>query len=193
MWAFESPFERYMSERILSFAYLMCPSVSRPKALKKCLRFAMFNFCKTWQNMFEIGLKKIWSVRTKIEIKIRRQGFVVYVLIYPLSKFESNRTNSLRGLAFYNVRFKWKNWFDKTALNMSIRQVIFTSGQNFKPPFFCQYLIFCSIFLYVTRLHLDHLKEIVDLQVYCNLKGLGNLAGHVRRHFWWHVPSSLQV
>ena len=35
----ESPFERYMSERILSFAYLMCPSVSGPKALKTCLRF----------------------------------------------------------------------------------------------------------------------------------------------------------
>ena len=31
----ESPFERYMSQRILSFAYLMCPSVSGPKALKK--------------------------------------------------------------------------------------------------------------------------------------------------------------
>ena len=37
----KSPFESYMSEQILSFAYLMCPSVSGPKALKKqCLRFA---------------------------------------------------------------------------------------------------------------------------------------------------------
>ena len=37
----KSPFQSYMSEQILSFAYLMCPSVSRPKALKKqCLRFA---------------------------------------------------------------------------------------------------------------------------------------------------------
>ena len=31
----ESPFERYMSERILFFAYLMCSSVSGAKALKK--------------------------------------------------------------------------------------------------------------------------------------------------------------
>ena len=55
----ESPFERYMSERILSFAYLMCPSVSGPKALKrKCLRFAIFNFSEKLQNIFEIGLKK---------------------------------------------------------------------------------------------------------------------------------------
>ena len=40
-----SPFERYMSKRILSFAYLMCPSVSAAKTLKEtCLRFAIFNF-----------------------------------------------------------------------------------------------------------------------------------------------------
>ena len=31
----ESRFERYMSERILSLAYLIRPSVSEPKALKK--------------------------------------------------------------------------------------------------------------------------------------------------------------
>ena len=64
----ESPFERYISERILSFAYLMCPSVSKPKAQKKaCLRFAIFNFSEKLQNIFEIALTKIWSVRTKID------------------------------------------------------------------------------------------------------------------------------
>ena len=73
--------------------------------------------------------------------KIRRHVFVVYVLIYPLSKFEGHWTNSLWVLAFFSVRFKWKNWFEKTALNMLIRRVIFTSGQNLKPPFLCQYLI----------------------------------------------------
>ena len=61
MRASESPFERYMSERILPLAYLMCPSVSGPKAQKKktCrLRFAIFNFSEKLQNIFEIGLKK---------------------------------------------------------------------------------------------------------------------------------------
>ena len=68
MRASELPFERYMSERILSFAYLMCTSVSEPKALKKtCLRFAIFNFSEKLRNIFEIGLKK-WSVRTRIAL-----------------------------------------------------------------------------------------------------------------------------
>ena len=40
--------------------------------------------------------------------KIRRLVFVVHVLIYPLSKFGGNWTNSLWVLAFYSVRFKWK-------------------------------------------------------------------------------------
>ena len=48
--------------------------------------------------------------------KIRRQVFVVYLLIYPLSKFGGNRTNPLWVLTFYSVRFKWNNWFEKTAL-----------------------------------------------------------------------------
>ena len=38
--------------------------------------------------------------------KFRRHVFVVHVLIYPLSKFGANWTNSLRVLAFYSVRFK---------------------------------------------------------------------------------------
>ena len=52
----ESPFERYMSERILSFAYLMCASVCGPNTLKKtCLLFAIFNFSENLQNIFEIA------------------------------------------------------------------------------------------------------------------------------------------
>ena len=61
MRAHELPSERYMSKRILCFAYLMCSSVSGAKALKKtCLRFAIFNFnfSEKLQNIFEIGLKK---------------------------------------------------------------------------------------------------------------------------------------
>ena len=138
------PFERYMSKRILFFAYLMCSSVYG----------AISNFSEKLY-IFEIGLKKygvfvqkLLSLIKYYERKIRRHVFVLYVLIYPLSKFGGNRTNSLWVLAFYSVRFKWKNWFEKTALNMSIRRVIFTSGQNLKPPFLCQYSIFLRIFYF---------------------------------------------
>ena len=84
--------------------------------------------------------------------KFRRHVFVVYVLIYPLSKFGGNRTNSPWVLAFYSVRFKWKNWFEKTALNMPIRWVICTCGQYLKPPFLCQYLIFFNYFFWIIAL-----------------------------------------
>ena len=62
MQAPEPPFPRYKSKRILCFAYLMCSSVSWPKALKKrCLRFVMFNFSEKLQNIFEIGFKKYFE------------------------------------------------------------------------------------------------------------------------------------
>ena len=90
----ESAYECYMSEPILPFAYLTCPSVSGAKALKKCLRIAIFNFSEKLQSIFEIGLKtygvftqKLLSLKKCFKRKIRRHVFVVYVLIYPLSKF----------------------------------------------------------------------------------------------------------
>ena len=92
---------------------------------------------------------------------IRGHVFVVFVLIYPLSKFGGNRTNSLWVLAFYSVLFKWKSWLEKTALNMSIRRVIFTSDKNLKPLFLFQYLIFLRIF---------SLDESSCLDLYINLK-----------------------
>ena len=150
-----------MSKRILFFIYLMCSAVSGAKALKKmCPRFAIFNFSEKLQNIFEIGFKKYGvlvqkslSLKQYFKEKIRRQLiFVVYVLIYPLSRFRGNRTNSLWVLPFYSVRFNWKNWFEKKALNMSIRRVIFTSGQNLKPPFLCQYLIFFSNFFFTLEI-----------------------------------------
>ena len=156
-----SPFERCMWERILSFACFSNVSLSfrAQSAKKECLRFAIFNFSDKLQNIFEIGLKKYGVFVQKslllknfLKEKIRRHVFVVYVLIYPLSKFGGNRTNSLWVLAFYScVRFKWKNWFEKTALNMSIRRVIFTSGQNLKPSFLCQYLMFFNNFFFYIR------------------------------------------
>ena len=124
---------------------------------------------------FRNSIIKLWSVCTKIALikrtfrkKIRRHHFVVYVLIYALLKFGGNRTNSLWVLAFYSVRFKWKNWFKKTALNMSIRRVTFTSVQNLKPPFLCQYLIFFNDFFFYFRDFIGNLKKMVDLK-YCTV------------------------
>ena len=95
--------------------------------------------------------------------KIRWQVVVFYVLIYPLSKFGGNRTNSLWVLAFYNVPFKWKKWFEKTALNMSIRRVIFTSGQNLRT-----------------------FAPIATAHLYC---AHHSLSTHVPRHFQAHALS----
>ena len=148
----KSPVERYMSERILSFAYLMCPSVCRPNELKNMSVICHIQF--QWK-VTEHFWNRIWSVHKKslslkkyFERKICRHVFVVYVLIYPLSKFGSNQTNSLWVLAFYRVRFKWKIGLEKTALNMSIRWLIFTFGQNLRPPFLCQYWIFFNDFFF---------------------------------------------
>ena len=58
MRALESHFERYMSERILSFAYLMCPSISGHKAQNKLSEISILNFSEKAQNIFGKGLKK---------------------------------------------------------------------------------------------------------------------------------------
>ena len=148
----KSPVERYMSERILSFAYLMCPSVCRPNELKNMSVICHIQFQWKVTEIFEIGygvfIKNHSHWKNISKEKICRHVFVVYVLIYPLSKFGSNQTNSLWVLAFYRVRFKWKIGLEKTALNMSIRWLIFTFGQNLRPPFLCQYWIFFNDFFF---------------------------------------------
>ena len=70
----------------------------RAQSAKKCPRFAKFDFSEKLQNIFEVGLEKIWSVRTKI------------ALIEKL--------------------------------------VMFSSGQNSRPLFLCQYLIFFNDFVF---------------------------------------------
>ena len=86
----ESPFERYMSERILSFANLICPSVSGPKALKTFLQFAIFNFSEKLQTIFETGLQKygVFVQKSLIENMFRKKTFsdtvLLFVLIYPV-------------------------------------------------------------------------------------------------------------
>ena len=58
----KSPFERYLSKRILFFAYLMCSSASGAKALKKRVCDLPYSiFSEKLQNIFEIGLRK-WEL-----------------------------------------------------------------------------------------------------------------------------------
>ena len=115
---------------------------------KSCLRFAILSYSEKLWNVFEIVLEKCVCTKIVLFAKIFRKEnsqtmFVVYVsVICPLSKFGGNRTNWLWRLALYRIRFKWKNWFEKTALHMSNRRVILNSRQNLKPPFTCQYLTF---------------------------------------------------
>ena len=68
MRASESPFECYKSERILSFAYFMCISVSGPKPLKKRVRDLPYSISGKNTEHFRNRIKKIWSVRTKITL-----------------------------------------------------------------------------------------------------------------------------
>ena len=161
----------------------MCSSVSGPKTLKNVSAIGHIQFQWKIAEHFRNRIKKIWSVvqnrsywKKYFERKIPRHIFVVYVLIYPLSKFRGNRKSSLLVLSFYSVLFKWKNWFEKKALNMSIRRVSFTSRQNLKPPFLCQYLIFFNDFFFTLEISFGSLplpknrnfKKIVDLKVYCS-------------------------
>ena len=90
----ESTFKSYVSERFLSFAYLMCPSVSGPKALEKLvcdLPCSIFN--EKLQNIFEIRLKKYGvfvqkslSLKTYFERKNSRTDFCCFCVNLPTVK-----------------------------------------------------------------------------------------------------------
>ena len=110
--------------------------------------------------------------------KIRRQPLVVYVLIYPLSKFEGNRTNFLWVLAFYSVRFR-ENLIRENSAKYAVNQ---TRNFYFRPKLkttislpifnlFQIFLIYIRDFIWVITLtEKSKFENIVDLKVYCNLK-----------------------
>ena len=98
----KSPSERYLSERILFFAYLMCSSVSGAKALKKktCLRFAIFNFSEKLQNIFEKGLRKCGLIVQKSFLKkkyfeIKKFGDMALLFICKISYCQNLRAIEL--------------------------------------------------------------------------------------------------
>ena len=185
MLASESPFQSFKSKRMLSFVNIICSSVSEPKALIK-----MSAFCHTqlqWKVMerFRDSIREMWSVCTKIaliEKKFQKRKFAdmfcCFCVYIPTSKFGGNRINSLWILSLYRSLQcplqPEKSWIEKTALS---RRVIFTSGQNLKPPILCQYLIFFHDFSFTFVISFGsllepknrNLKKIADLKVYGNL------------------------
>ena len=114
------------------------------------------NFSEKLQNIFEIGLKKCGEIcsyknhshcKNISKEKNSQTRFCCLCVNLPTVKIWRQSDKFPTSFSFCSVCFKWKNWFEKTALNMSIRRVIFTSGQNLKRPFLCQYLIYLRIFL----------------------------------------------
>ena len=130
----ESPFERYMSEEILSFAKIV-------SAIYHC--------------QFQWKVTEHFRKRIKKNMECTRQKSLWFEKIYPLPKFGGNQTNSFWVLAFYSVRFKRKNWCEKTALNQ-------TGNFYFRPklktaislPIFNQ--LFQWFLFYIREFHLDH-------------------------------------
>ena len=94
MWASESPFQSYKSKRILSFANLICSSVSGTKALRK----KVSAFCPTqlqWKVMehFRNSIRKMWTVyknqshwKNISKEKIRRISFCCWCVNLPTVK-----------------------------------------------------------------------------------------------------------
>ena len=166
----ESRFERYMSERILSCPYLMCPSVSGPKALKNTVRDLPCSI--SGLKKYGVFVQKSLSFKNIWKEKFRRQLFVVYVLIYPLSKFWGNRTNSLWVLAFYSVCFS-----ENLIRENSAKYVNHTGNFYFRPKLkttislpifnlFQRFLIYIRDFIWIITL-----TEKSKFEEYCRSEG----------------------
>ena len=152
MRACESPFQSYKSKRILSFATFTCSSVSGPKELKMWMRFAILSYSQKLWNVFEIVLEKCEVlVQKSLSWKIFRKKKIADTCLLlcvhlPTVNIWGQSDKFPTSFSSLHCPLQVKNWFEKTALNMSIRRVIFTSGQNLKPPFLCQYLVFFNDF-----------------------------------------------
>ena len=108
-------------------------------AKKRCLRFAIFNFSEKLQNIFKMRLKKYGVFVPKS---------LVCCLCVNLPTFKIWEQSDKFPLSFSFLQCLLQ---EKTVLNMSIRWVIFTFGQNLKPPFLCQYLNLFQWLLFYIR------------------------------------------
>ena len=114
---------------------------------------AIFHIQFQWEvtEHFRNRIKKIWSVHTKIALivkifrkKIFADTFFCSCVNLPAVKIWRQSDNFPVSFSFLQCPLQVKNWFEKRALN--VKQVILTSGQNLKPPFLYQYLMFLRIF-----------------------------------------------
>ena len=81
------------------------------------------------------------------------------------------------------------------AIGLSIKRQTFTSSENVKPPFLCQYLLFFKTFFQEIEITLrplvwtknPNLKKIADLKVYCNLnEGCSQRMYMASANFYWY-------
>ena len=96
----ESPFERYMSERILSFAYLMCLSVSGHKK----------RVCDFWYQF----QKEIIKVRERIpHIGPLTKVIRLKVFLDIVPSCSENITPAMRGPPKRLSRITWEKWRER--------------------------------------------------------------------------------
>ena len=171
----------------MSFAYLMCTSVSGPKALKNRVCDLPYSISGKNTEHFRNRIKKIWSIRTKIALieKLFRKNIFadifccLYVNLltvkvwgqsdkFPMSFSFSQCPLQVKKLIWEN-RAKYVNQTGNFYLRPKLKTTI--SLPIFKSLF--------QWFLFYIRCHLSHypfnpknrnLKKIIDLKVYCNLK-----------------------
>ena len=117
-------------------------------AKKTCLRVAIFNFSEKLQNIFEIGLKNMeCSYKNRSHCKniskekFRRKVFVVFVLIYPMSKLWRQSDKLPMCLSFLQCPFQVKKLIQENSAKYVNQTGNFFFWPKFKLPFLCQYLI----------------------------------------------------
>jgi len=133
----------------------------------------------TFSKLYQKNVKCLYKNRSHwksiSKLTIRRHGFVVYMLIYPLSKFggQSDRFPLSFSSFKFPRRFKWK-----ISANYVTQTGNFYFRQNVKPPFLCQYLMLFNDFIFTLKISLGSLlkpenrflTKIADLKVYGNFE-----------------------
>ena len=135
MRASELSFQSYMSKRILSFADSICSSVCGPKALKSRVCVLPYSVTVKKYETFEICevfAQTPLSLNKYLERKIRRHPFCSLCANLPTVKIWGQSDKFPMSFSSLESASSEKKWFEKTVLHvhMSIRRVIFTSGQN---------------------------------------------------------------
>ena len=112
------------------------------------------------------SIKKIWSVRTKIALIVKifwkknlQTGFCCLFVNLPTVKIWRQSDKFPMRFSFLQCPLQGK----KLIWENSAKYVNFTSGQNLKPPFLCQYIL-------VIFLRIFFLDESSCLDLYINLK-----------------------